>query len=357
MLLLRGMATVPTRPRTRRDFKIAIICALPLEAGMVESVFDKFWDDEGETFGKAPGDQNAYTTGVIGKHNVVLAHMPSMRGNSAAAVAAGLHSSFGGIEVALVVGICGVVPKHAKTNEEIVLGDCTISTAVVQYDFGRQYPERFVRKGSIEDSLGRANREIRSLTSMLTTCRNRTQLEKRLGYHLHVLQGKEQNTKYPGVNRDRLFEPSYPHQHRPEVNTCHRCLRDIRTCQKDCNTIGCENDHLIVRERLHDHGGPSSVGADCQPRVYFGRFGSANTVMKSGLDRDRIAREDEVIAFEMEGSGVWDTFPTVVIKSACDYADSHKSKEWQSYAAATAAAGMKAVLEKWEVSDQTTIPS
>jgi nucleoside phosphorylase len=69
--------------------------------------------------------------------------------------------------------------------------------------------------------------------------------------------------------------------------------------------------------------------------------------MKSGLDRDRIANEEEVIAFEMEGAGVWDTFTCVIIKGVCDYADSHKSKKWQGYAAATAAACTKAFLEHW----------
>jgi hypothetical protein len=52
----------------------------------------------------------------------------------------------------------------------------------------------------------------------------------------------------------------------------------------------------------------------------------------------------------MEGAGVWDTFPCIVIKGACDYADSHKTKKWQRYASATAAACAKAFLEFWEPS-------
>jgi hypothetical protein len=75
-------------------------------------------------------------------------------------------------------------------------------------------------------------------------------------------------------------------------------------------------------------------------------------VMKSGLHRDQIASCEKVIAFEMEGAGVWDNFPTVVIKSVCDYADSHKNKKWQIYAAATAAACMKAFLEEWRTADR-----
>ncbi|KAK4039014.1 P-loop containing nucleoside triphosphate hydrolase protein [Parachaetomium inaequale] len=69
-----------------------------------------------------------------------------------------------------------------------------------------------------------------------------------------------------------------------------------------------------------------------------GQPASSDTVMKSGEDRDAIARQAGVISFEMDGAGVWDIFPCVAIKGACDYADSHKTKAWQRYAAATAAA-------------------
>jgi hypothetical protein len=53
---------------------------------------------------------------------------------------------------------------------------------------------------------------------------------------------------------------------------------------------------------------------------------SGDSVMKSGEDRDMVAGAGDSIAFEMEGAGVWDNFPCIVIKGACDYADSHKSK-------------------------------
>ena len=52
----------PSQPRDRIDFEIAIICALPLEASAVSALFDKRWDDR--TYGKAPKDSNAYSTGV-----------------------------------------------------------------------------------------------------------------------------------------------------------------------------------------------------------------------------------------------------------------------------------------------------
>ena len=39
-----------------------------------------------------------------------------------------------------------------------------------------------------------------------------------------------------------------------------------------------------------------------------------------------------------------DNFPCLVIRGICDYADSHKNKQWQGYAAAAAAAYAKELL-------------
>jgi nucleoside phosphorylase len=53
----------------------------------------------------------------------------------------------------------------------------------------------------------------------------------------------------------------------------------------------------------------------------------------------------------MEGAGLWDEIPTVVIKGICDYSDSHKNKLWQPYAAATAASVTKAVIQRYSLND------
>ena len=120
----------PTRPTSRLGFEIAIICALTIEADAVESLFDQHWNDE-HSFGKAPGDPNAYTTGSIGRHNVVLAHMPGMGKASAAVVAARCQTSYPKIKLALVVGVCGAVPFVSDADTEIILGDIIISNGVV----------------------------------------------------------------------------------------------------------------------------------------------------------------------------------------------------------------------------------
>jgi hypothetical protein len=46
----------------------------------------------------------------------------------------------------------------------------------------------------------------------------------------------------------------------------------------------------------------------------------------------------------MEAAGLMNDFPCLVIRGICDYADSHKTKEWQGHAAAVAAAYAKELL-------------
>ncbi|KAH7459962.1 hypothetical protein FOMA001_g19766 [Fusarium oxysporum f. sp. matthiolae] len=314
----------PRRPNDRRGFEIAIICALTLEADAMEALFDHHWDDDGPPFDKETGDPNAYSTGVIGRFNVVLAYMPGMGKVNAATVASNCRSSFPAIKLALVVGICGVVP-YVTTKDEIVLGDVIVSNGVIQYDFGRQLPDHFVRKDTLSDVPGRPNLEIRGVLAKLEGLRYRRQLSAKIADYLDILrQDRDLHAEYPGSTEDRLFEASYRHT----------------DDQKSCEQLGC-NGELVSRSRL------TIAGVYPTPAIHVGLMASGDAVMKSGEDRDRIAATEGIIAFEMEGAGVWDSFPCIIIKGACDYADSHKSKVWQRYAAATAAACAKAFLSFW----------
>ncbi|KIX10462.1 uncharacterized protein Z518_01545 [Rhinocladiella mackenziei CBS 650.93] len=332
-------------PLDRQGFETALICALPLEASCVQAVFDEFWKD----YGKAPGDPNTYTTGAIGKRHVVLAYMPNMGTTSAAAVAVGLRLSFPKIKLALVVGICGGVP-HGTDGEEIVLGDVIISQGLIQYDFGGQYPEAFKRKNTIRDSLGRPPPEIRAIQAKLETYHYVQKMQSNIAMFLDEILPKLPNTKHPGRENDVLYRPSYVHKHRAPV-ACDECREGDRICdvalKMECEDLGCGTVMRVTRKRLMD----TPTGG---PRIHFGIMGSANTVVKSGAHRDQIAKADGIIAFEMEGAGVWDYFPSIVIKGVCDYADSHKRKGWQRYAAATAAACMKAFLGEWSSNDAPT---
>jgi hypothetical protein len=97
--------------------------------------------------------------------------------------------------------------------------------------------------------------------------------------------------------------------------------------------------------------------------IYYGQIASSNQVIKYSRTRDRWARELGILCFEMEAAGLMDHFPCLVIRGICDYADSHKNKQWQEYAAATAAAYAKEILsvipriQNIQIPTVTTTPS
>ncbi|KAL4965263.1 purine and uridine phosphorylase [Aspergillus stella-maris] len=332
------------RPKNRNDFAIAIICALPLEAEAVEALFDEHYDRLGKHYGKAPGDTNAYINGSLGKHDVVLCYMPEMGKRSAAGVAASLKISYRGVKLALVVGVCGGAPSPPE-NREIFLGDVIISDSVIEYDFGRQYADGYRRKTSVKDTLGRPVQEIRTLLNGLRAENSRSELNNQTQKYLQVLQQRAARWSHPGVS-DVLFKASYLHKHynhpSPAECSCFKSDSPERVCEealgRDCDEIGCDNGQQI---RCREVSGAN------QPLIYIGPVASADTVMKSGEHRDEIARSEKVIGFEMEGAGVWDNIPCIIIKGVCDYADSHKNKLWQAYAAATGASVAKAFLQYW----------
>ncbi|SPB49184.1 Cytochrome P450 family protein [Aspergillus niger] len=299
----------PARPTSRNDFEIAIICALTVEQDAVHALFDHYWDDNGPPYDKYPGDPNAYSCGAIGRHNVVLVHMPGMGKANAAAVAAHCRVSFPNLKLALIVGVCGALP-FTNTAQEIILGDIIIGDGIVQYDFGRQYPDQFIRRNTLLDSLGRPGPEIRAHMARLKTRRGRASLHHAMDTNLRFLQSHPQfkeDYQYPGTEQDVLYKP-------------------------DSNIV-------VLRRRLEQNRP--------RPCVHFGAIASGDTLMRSGMRRDTIATKEGIVAFEMEGAGVSDNIPHVIIKGVSDYADSHKTKAWQPYAACTAAACMKAFLETW----------
>jgi nucleoside phosphorylase len=342
-------------------------------ADAVEALIDEEYEKNGFSYGKAVGDANTYTIGWLGHQHVVLAYMPGMGMISAAAVAAGLRSSFERIKVAIVVGICGGVPVSAS-EEEILLGDVIISTSVIQIDFGRLDPNGFVRKTAVDDTLGRANPEIRSFVEKVTGRLGLEKLQDKTSTYAAQIGVKKGFSKfaYPGPDNDKLYPPEHRHKHwKPSsCSICYACQSlDDHVCEEalktSCEKLCCDKSEVVKRKRFQKAMGIGEHRAQLhiteikeaqRAHIHVGRIACSSQVMRSGQHRDQIATREGVIGFEMESAGTWDYVPTVVIKSVCDYADSHKNKEWQEYSAATAAACTKAVLEEWRSVDRS-IPS
>ncbi|KAK2786457.1 hypothetical protein FQN53_006613 [Emmonsiellopsis sp. PD_33] len=346
----------PLPPRDRSGFQVAIICALPIEATAISALFDKTYNER--KYGKGPGDSNAYSMGTIGHHNVVLVHMPEA-GKVAAASAAGmLSTSFRRIRLALVVGVCGGVPfggyagremftgDHFTDDGFIFLGDVVISEGLIQHDLGRRLPDNtFMPKNSLRDNLPRPSPDMRAILAKLTAEPGRNWLRSKTAESLELLRSKLGGTvSYPGITEDKLYKSTHHHKHHG-IWKCTTCIDEsggsgpCNNTRMSCEQLGCNEEETMRRCRSY----PRS-----KPEIHFGIIASGDTVMKSGEDRDDIAFSNGVIAFEMEGAGVWERFPsTLVIKGVCDYADSHKSTKWQRYAAATAAAVTKCFLKVW----------
>ncbi|EED14887.1 conserved hypothetical protein [Talaromyces stipitatus ATCC 10500] len=357
------------QPRSRDEFEIAIICALPVERDAVEALLEVEYETDGLSYRKAEGDMNTYTTGRLGNHHVVLAYMPGMGMVSAAAVASNLRISFRNIKLGIVTGICGGATE-TTAGAEILLGDVIVSTSVTQIDFGRQYPHRFIRKKEVEDTVGRGSHEIRAFVEKMSEYLVSTRLRAKTNSYSSEICSRREFLKsaYPGPEKDQLYPAGMPHRHWeqgvcPICDSCNTSGDDV--CEKalrtSCKELGCDRTKLVQRYRLREAVGTrfsenQLLTAEMQDArkasIHFGRIACGNQIIKSGQDRIRIATEEGVIGFEMESAGTWDYIPTIVIKSVCDYADSHKDKHWQAYAATTAAACTKAVLEEWRGVDK-----
>ncbi|KAL6887999.1 hypothetical protein GGI43DRAFT_425900 [Trichoderma evansii] len=325
------------RPSRRQDFHIAIICALLLEYDAAILLVDEFWDQDGRQYGRTSGDTNVYRNGRIGAHNVVLMLLLNMGKATVAGSAANLWTSYQNLKLVLLVGVCGGVPTLG--SHEALLGDVVIGETIVQYDFGRRYPGELIPKEATETSLGAPNKNIRSLLAYFKTNAGRDDLRRNTANNLMALQRAalarsyhQDEYHYPGPIEDKLFAAAYRHKHRERV--CDFCQDESdRFCdeaaQASCAELGCDEDRLIPRQRLFMKRDLKREEAQ-RPNIFVGRIASADT---------------------MEGAGLWDEAPCIVVKGICDYADSHKNKIWQPFAAATAAAAAKAMLGQYDLAD------
>ncbi|KAH9225153.1 hypothetical protein K456DRAFT_1879191 [Colletotrichum gloeosporioides 23] len=336
------MSSHPLRRRSE-DVRIAVICALPREYDAAILAFDEIWSDE-DTREPALRRHNNHTLGRIGIHHVVLALLPNMGKACAANEVVWLRSVYAGLEVAFLTGVCGAVPKPGTENE-ILLGDVVIGKSMVQYDLGRQYPSSFNQKDDVDDSLSRLNKDVRTFLTTYETHHGRNDLQQRITKILAQIQQvaiAQDRHCYdrPAAQEDVLFEPNYPHRHQDQSGcVCQKGAVCDGATKASCQQLKCDVQHQVSRKRLESKK-PES-------RIHIGRIGSGDTVMKSGEHRDRVAAEHGIIAFEMEGAGVWEEIPCIIIKGVCDYADSHKNKSWQDFAAAMAASATKALLERY----------
>jgi nucleoside phosphorylase len=290
-------------PYSNDEYTVGWICALPIEMAAAKAMMDEEHGDPQTPPQQA--DQNTYILGRIRKFKDMLHTFPDIR-------------------VSLLVGIGAGIPDYESDDvRDIRLGDVVISSdkengGVVLYDFGKKLPD-----GSFMNmyALDRPPRPLRTAIALLEaehqTRKNR--IPQYIGQMLEKYPYmRKKGFTNPGQWADQLFRPDYRHM-------------SGRTCTK------CDPAERINRE-------PENR-SDSDPVIHYGVIATGSVVVKHALTREEIRQKHRAICLEMEAAGLMNNFPCVVIRGISDYADSHKNDQWQPYAAASAAACAKELLE------------
>lgn len=292
---------MPESPRqfTHDDYTVGLICALTLTEWVATSAM---LDEEHPKLPAAKGDLNQYCLGKMGGHNVVIACLPAEKQGkaSAAVVAQDMLRSFKAVRFGLMVGIGGGVPlkdnmedegfededsedEHISDSRDIRLGDVVVSlqskssAAVVQYDFGKSLQGGdFVRTGEL-------NKPPNIVLGAVAMTRMQHKLKgHKLSMHLSKMSENyphlAEEFKYPGSNRDRAFKSAVTHK------------EGRRSCKACCGPL----DANVIQRKPR---------LSTSPMVYYGTIGSADQVMKDSILRDKWAKDEGILCFEMEAAG------------------------------------------------------
>ncbi|KAF4552044.1 Hypothetical protein D9617_11g008910 [Elsinoe fawcettii] len=296
------------------EFQVGCICPMGVELAPVLEMLDEVY----QRGLPSTSYTCSYVLGRMGKHNIVIATLAETGNNSSATVATQLVNDFKSIRFGLLVGIGGGLPSNEC---DIRLGDVVVSrplngvAAVVQLDRGKYGPDDYFLK------VGHLDPPPRILMDAITWLEaHHKSHESTISDHVDEILRKKPKLRSEGYSRpsttsDLRFEDTYIHT-----------ARNL-SCKY------CDHKRLVTR-------GERSNG---KPRIFYGPIGSSNAVIKDASLARRY-REQGFLCVEMEAAGIMDNFRCLVIRGVCDYADSHKCKDWQPYAAAAAAGYMKELL-------------
>ncbi|KAJ3486515.1 hypothetical protein NLG97_g6599 [Lecanicillium saksenae] len=309
---------------SNEEYTVGWICALTTESVAAQVFLDQ---KHAPPLYIATHDNNDYTLGRIGRHNVAIAVLPGGEYGtaSAASVARDMLHTFPNIRLGLMVGIGGGAPS---ARHDVRLGDVVVSEpqnglgGVFQYDFGKH----------VQDQPFQHTRFLAPPPTVLLTAISGLRADYKIDGHTiqgdiqtRLAERKRLRKEFgrPDAETDRLYQSTVIHP--PGEGACpSRC--------------GSNETSLVIRT-VRDED-------EDDPAIHYGLIASANQLMKDAKLRDQLADEKGILCFEMEAGGLMNHFPCLVIRGICDYSDTHKNKEWQGYAAMTAAAYAKDLLKR-----------
>ena len=296
-----------------RNPTLGILTALTVEMDAVVSLLG----DADREVTRVDGVLRDYVHGTLparngGKHQVVVVRTGAGN-NISAALAERLFADFA-LEEVVMVGIAGGIPRIASNDEDVRLGDIVVSgrKGVIQYDLVK---ERVKGQQAAHQPMS----PVRALTAMAETLAGSDDEMARYNARLAAVTQKGSPYQRPSDRTDILYED------------------------------GARTKSLAIRrakdERRKRHASIAFVGA----------VGSANKVVKSHKERERIRKKYGVIAVEMEGAGVAEAAMAngkgfFVVRGICDYANDWKNDKWHPYAAMAAAVFAVDLIESMPLS-------
>ncbi|KAL4967678.1 ankyrin repeat-containing domain protein [Aspergillus stella-maris] len=331
---------------THDAYTVGWFCVLESEQDAATALLD-----EEHNVPRTPRDENVYVVGRIGQHNVVIVRPVTQGRTDTAAAAVNMVRTFQQIRFGLMVGVAGGATSSVgrRGNEkDILLGDVVVSRphgnhglqspsevavlagaltdlsqptgGLLQYDKGAMYPGGF----KIRSHLNGPQPMLISAAGKVQSNHNRGLGKMQEYIDGALLQLDADDFSFPGRQHDYLFETIYHHASGGRPNCCDTCDEESRVKGRETRVT---------------------------PVVHYGLVASADTLLRDGEMRDRMRQSDDVLCFEMEAAGLANrSFPCIAICGISDYADTHKNKLWQPYAALVAGAYAKELLSVMEPS-------
>ncbi|KAF1956350.1 hypothetical protein CC80DRAFT_75006 [Byssothecium circinans] len=335
--------------------------------------------------------------GRVAHHNVVFA-LQNHAGNDATKyVYDKIRYRFSSIKHTLSVGTASGVPKYdsAGTEIQMVLGDIVVASNGVFFrnleeaieecdnnkatndeprdedlehqDEGMEEKNDVInRKGQDEDMEDgdRTRRMVESKSKKEVP--KHTEPPKKLLSFVETLRSQHGGPHSPEISmvlqlmRERIGEPERPKLEDPGPD--HDMLFHDDLLHTDASAYtDCELYCNLRQSRKRQHRGASAERLQDTPKIHYGTLFLANRIPSSAIERDKIHNNFGNICFDIFHSlypGLLEnTFSgCLAIRGICDYADSHTNPKWKPYAAATATAFSKELLEILPVTSTSSSP-
>jgi nucleoside phosphorylase len=287
--------------------QIGIVTALPEEWLAITTALNA------HEVGSVKNDPNRYATATLpstrgSSLEAVISFLPRTGTDSAATVTTNLLRSFPRVDDLIFSGIACGCPRPSDPDKHVRLGDIVVSDArgLVQTD---------------HQTLHDNDRNLRSAMPIPS---------RRLLNCVRLLEADRLQRRY----------------------VWDAVLDDIVAANSLFRRPSPKTDVLLDGDGVRIKNPKDTDRRAGYPKVVHGTIGSSNTLFRNSLERDKLAREHGLTAFEMEGAGtaeaVWHFGKNyIIIRGICDYGDGRtKNDKWHNYAAAVAAAYTTAVLNR-----------